>query len=169
MNDLAVLNGRPRRFEAGGEAHDIYPLSLADLGDLQAWVDAQLPDPWTIARKQLDSGEWTIEQQKLIMRCAMEESCKPRPKLGTPEADALVATFDGKVETLYLAIRKGEPHFTRAQAKAFLQKLSEAETNQAVSITDVELVSDPKGTPTPGMTTPREFASTIGGPSTIRP
>ena len=144
MNDLATLTGAPAHVEAGGESHDIHPLTLDDLGQLQAWVDAQRPDPFEVVSRQLAAGKWSLEQQKHLLACAVHEASQPKPRLGTPEAAALLNTITGRAEQLYMAIRKGEPDFSRKQALEFYEKLNAAEVARALSAAEAELATAPK-------------------------
>ena len=46
-NDPASVTGKawaPLTIE--GKTHKVYPLTFDDLGELQAWVNAQIPDPF---------------------------------------------------------------------------------------------------------------------------
>ena len=125
MNDLASLNGKPRILKVGGREYRFYPLTLDDQGDLQAWADAAAPDPFAIAHEQINSGRFSVEQGKFILRTAMELATKGKPKLGTEEADALLQSPEGVQEVLYLAVRKGDPTFTRESAAQLFRQVTQ--------------------------------------------
>jgi hypothetical protein len=159
MNDLATLNGRGRPLSVDGATYLLYPLTIADLGELQAWVEAQWPDPLLKVRERLD--EFPPALQRELVREAAALAARPKPRIGTPEADALVFSAAGWQEIAYLSIRKGRPDFTREQAARLCARLTEGELARVYSQTGVELVlSDPKGsgpveteaTPTPAST-----------------
>lgn len=146
MSDIRALAGRPVRMTApDGEAHDLAPLTFEDYGDLQAWLDAQWPDPFALARGQMASGEFSLAQQQFLLRVALELAAKPKPKLGTEDADALVRSVEGQREVLYLSIRKAEPGFTRDDAARFHAKLAEGEQARAMALSEADRVAgDPK-------------------------
>lgn len=154
MNDLKTVNGRPTPLAVGADTYDVYPLTLADWGDLQAWVETQLPDPFAIAREQMTSGAWSQKQQEFLLRVAAEIASKPKPRLGSPEADAIVNTPAGQAEILYLSIRRGRPGFSRADATDLYARMMDADLLAAsIATTAGMVVGDPKGsatgTPTP--------------------
>ena len=171
MNDLASLNGKPRILRVDGREYRFYPLTLDDLGELQAWVDSVTPDPFAIAHDQINSGRFTVDQGKHILRIAMEMSAKGAPKLGTDEADALLQSSDGVKQVLFLAIRKGEPTFTMADAVALFRKVTQADVAALFRKSGLIEAGITGGTPDPkapgGLTpTSTEDSLSTGGKST---
>jgi hypothetical protein len=154
----------------GGKEYRLYPFTLDDLGELQAWVNSVTPDPFALAQEQIASGRFTVEQGKYLLRVAMEMASKGAPKIGTDEADYLIQSTDGIKEVLYLTIRKGDPKFTREAADGLFRQVSQSDVASVFRASGLEeagivgAVDDPKagGSPTP---TAGESPST-GGPST---
>jgi hypothetical protein len=155
-NDLASLNGRPRlTLRVAGDAYAVHPLTLAELGDLQSWVDAQFRDPIDLVRGHLGAG-LTMAQEQFLLRAALEIASRPRALIGTPEADALLRSADGQKRMLLAAIRKGRPDFAEADADRLFAALTPFELAAAFEAAGVEAaMGDPSpkagaggGTPT---------------------
>lgn len=137
MNDLSSLNGKGSTITVDGTEYRLHPLTLDDHGDLQAWVDKQQPDPFVIVAQQIDSGRFSLEVQKFLARSALEVATRNRVLLGSPEADALLATGPGECEIFYLSLRKGDPTMTRERARAVYMQLGAQLRARAVSAADV--------------------------------
>jgi hypothetical protein len=150
MNDPATLTGQPKPVTAGDETRLIYPLDAEGIGRLQAWVDAQFPDPFEVVDRLFQTGRYNTAQQQFLMRTALELSVRGRRLIGTPEADALINSAAGTKYMLFLAISRGDPAFTEADAQRFYEKMSAVTVEAARLATDAPMVvGDPKaGTPT---------------------
>jgi hypothetical protein len=158
MNDLASLTGAPAVLRVGDEEHRVYPFTFEDFGHLQAWVDAQFPDPMDLATLAIDRGRlvtrdgkqvrepFPVAQQQLLLKNAAELQTRGRRLLGTPEADEKAQSLDGVKEVLYLSIRKGEPAFTHADADRLYKKMSYGDLVKVFAATAVNQVvtGDPK-------------------------
>ncbi len=170
QNDLASLSGAARlTLRVGGEAYPVHPLTLADLGELQAWVDSQYRDPVEIVREQLAGRKFSAAQEQFLLKTALEIACRPRALIGTPEADALIRSAAGQKRMLFLAIRKGRPEFGEADADALFAALTPAELLAVMVETGAEAVSaDPKSPTSDGgpTTPPSDGPPSTGGPST---
>jgi hypothetical protein len=141
MNDnLATLNARPRPVTIGGESFDIYPLTLSDQGDLQAWLETQIPNPLALAQAHIDRHKLPMEQAKFLLRTALEDARKTAIFLSSPEALPYLNSAAGVVEMLFLAVRKGRPTFTRDQAKELFGKLTPADVLRIQAVTEVDQV-----------------------------
>jgi hypothetical protein len=127
MNDLANLTGQPQKLAVDGRTYLIRPLTLDDFGALQQWVNEQFPDPMAIAQASLNG--LSVEAQKFLIKEAFAAASRPKPKLGTPEADALTNSLDGLREMLFLMIRRDDPSFTREAAVALYGKITPADIN----------------------------------------
>lgn len=111
MDDLATLCGRPRPLRAAGRSWRLWPLRLLDLGDLQAWLYDQLPDPLPAvlaATAGLGRGA-----RSFALRHAVARRRESRATFGTPAADQLCSSVDGLTEVLWLSVRRGRPRFGR--------------------------------------------------------
>lgn len=138
---LAALSGAPRTVEIAGERYQIYPLTLSDLGELQAWLEGQLPDPLAIVRRHIDSCGVPMEQAKFLYAEAMREASKTRIHLSSAEAMPHLNSPSGICELLYLAIRKGRPGWTREQARDLVDGMTPAEVSRIQQISELDQVT----------------------------
>src|SRR5688572_23179921 len=106
MADLATLTGQPAVLTVDGREYRVHPLTVSDFGALQRWLNDRAPDPLAAIREGLE--KLPIEAQKYAIREAMAEARKPKPGLGSPEAIALLGTYEGTIELVYLVIRRGD-------------------------------------------------------------
>jgi hypothetical protein len=153
VNDPTALAGLPKSLTFDGRTYKVHPLTLADFGELQDWVDAQHPDPVAVAKQNLD--DFPIPIQKHLLDRALELATRPKPRIGSPEADAILVTPAGLVEVLRVCIAKGDPTFTRARAAEVFGRLSMAEFGQVINASGLDLVvtADPKAPAADGTTT----------------
>lgn len=168
QDDLSTLTAQPRPLVVDGRTYMLHPLNAGDIGALEAWAQAQFPDPLAIAEAALE--RFSIGQQKHLLSAALELSCRPKPKLGTPEIDGLLQSLDGVREVLYRTIVKGDPKFTREAAAALFEALSAAELGRIFTTTHLDKVlGSPKGEapmPTGAGPTPTDPTPTGGSSST---
>lgn len=175
MNDLATLTARPGELVAGDEAHPMAPLTLDDWGELQAWVDRQFPDPFDavdafLTRRAAAGRPVPPAQQQHLLTAAVEASGRPKRLVGTPEADEVLRSAEGMIETIFLGVRRAEPGFTRAAARAFYAKLSVVQLHKALMLAHADLIlsapPDPFATGTGPTVEPPAPGSTGGSSST---
>lgn len=173
MSDLARLTKQPQPFEHGGKTYLLHPLEIDDFGRLQAWVDSQRPDPFAKVAEQIGIGRFTMAQEKHLIEAAVKVSLEPKPKIGTPEADAVLVSLAGVKQFFYLSVHKGDPSFTEQEASDAVDGMNAAELNQVLTLTTVDKVaSDPKSSAgshdTGGVTSPTGRRSTGGSSITKR-
>jgi hypothetical protein len=118
----------------------VFPLTLADLGELQAWLDTQLPDPLAVVKRHIDSGGVPMEQAKFLYAEALKEASKTRIHLSSPDALVYLNGANGVIEMLYLSIRKGRPDWTRDQARKVFEALTPADIQRIQNITELDQV-----------------------------
>lgn len=148
MNDIATLTAQPQILRVDGKEYKVHPLTFADLGELQAWVDSQFPDPFEVVSKAMNSGKFNYAQQQFMMQQAMEKATRPRHLLGTMEADELLLSVEGTKKILVVSIRKGDPSFTEKDADELFEKLTQADIAKLESATNLDMVvQDPKDEP----------------------
>ena len=150
MNDFATLTAQPRALIVGSQRYLVYPLTLADWGQLQAWVDAQFPDPFEVMADALEKLETSTAQQQLLFKLAMEAATKARRKIGTPEADAVLQSIEGFCQMLLVSIRKGQPDFSEAGAQALFQQMTLGQLRLFLCASEAEHVLADPPTPAPG-------------------
>lgn|SRR5574343_18998 len=148
MNDLASLTAQPMPLRVGGKEYKVYPLTFSDLGALQAWVDAQFPSPFELANKAIAAGNYNVEQQKFLLKSALELAAKSRRLIGTPEADELLMSSEGYKQVLVLAIRKGDPGFSDKDAEELFRQMNPMDLASMQAATSLDMVlTDPKEPP----------------------
>ena len=137
-SSISTLTAAPRPFEFGGKTYQIYSITLGDFGKLESWAQARLPNPFKAVSEQLGTGVFTVAQEKALLDAAVRVAAAPRPRLGSPEIDAVIATTEGVAKMLQLAIVKGEPKFTEADAMALFNSLDSARAKELNELLDVE-------------------------------
>jgi len=130
---IDTLTAAPMTIDIGGRPLRIAPLTLADLGMLQAWVNAQLPDPVAIARRLAEG--FPPEVQSEVLREAYRDAreSKRSAALGTLEADAILGTTDGLAEVLALGLRKHQPEMARGDVAKLLDVLAPGDLDRIMS------------------------------------
>ncbi len=148
MNDISTLSAQPQTLSVDGKEYKVYPLTLADLGELQVWIDSQFPDPFEVVSKAMKSGHFNVAQQQYLMNQAMEKATRPKHLLGTMEADELLLSAEGYKQVLIVSIRKGDPSFTASDAEELFKKMTQADVAKLERVTNLDMVAtDPKDMP----------------------
>lgn len=181
MNNLASLTAQPRPLKIGDIEYMAHPLTMDDLGALQAWIDRQRPDPFDVVNAAIAKGNYSMAQQQFLLKAALEESRKPRMLIGSSEADELIGSVEGIKHVLYLSIKKSRPDFTEADADILFSSLTSVDIAKTYNVTGLDLVvNDPKSPPlnvvppsnpsgpAGNRRSRRAAASQTGGKSTIR-
>lgn len=148
MNDLATLTAQPQTLLVDGKEYKVHPLTFADLGELQSWIDKQFPDPFDAVSRAIKSGNFNYAQQQFMLDKAIEKAMKPRHLIGTPEADELLLSVEGYKKIMTLSIRKGDPSFTEKEADELFTKMTQADLARLGIATSIDMVAnDPKDMP----------------------
>jgi hypothetical protein len=148
MSSVAALTAQPRPFTVNGQEYFFHPLTIADLGQLQTWIDRQFPDPFEVVTKAIARGNFTVPQQQYLLAQAVDRAVRPGRQIGTPEADQLLQSLEGVKQLLLLSIRKGRPDFTEEQARELYMHMSLGHLEALFSVTGVSAVMhDPKDGP----------------------
>jgi hypothetical protein len=149
MNTIASLTKQPRPVTIDGETYLVHPLEIADFGKLQAWIDAQYRNPLEVVSESLHFFQ--PPQQRYLLDKATEQASRPKPKIGTPEADELLRSVEGVKVLLRLSIAKGRPDFSEALADQLFDKFTPLQIQTLFQESQVEAVlSDPKAEITNG-------------------
>ncbi len=166
MDDLATMTAQPQILRVAGREYRVYPLTIADFGKLQGWIDAQFPNPFEEVKKAIALGEFNFAQQKFMLELAMEKATKAKAKIGQPEADELLMTMEGYKQVILLSIRKGNPSFSDADAQELFESMTFADIAQLQQATNLDMIvsNDPKAdvpleivpTPRGGKTEPKK-------------
>jgi hypothetical protein len=163
-NSIADLTSRPVKLrvavkddagEPTGEVleYTIYPLTFADQGNLQRWVDEQFPDPFDAAweainRAKVAGKPFNVAQEQFMLKNAAELAMNPRHLIGTPAADMLLFSEEGLKRIMIEGIRKGDSSFDEAAADRLLKHMDPGDAARVYGITQMNLVlNDPKAEP----------------------
>lgn len=161
-SSLAALTARPRPFEIEGRTYQLHPPRLNDIGEMQAFCDARMPNPYKSVSEQLGKGIFTVAQERALLDAAVRVASGPRPQIGSPECDAILGTIEGFAKFVHLSIRQGDPKFTEADALALVRSLDLARTTELDRALGFEQLiggeeegsSGPKAGPGGGSSTP---------------
>lgn len=161
MSGITSLTRQPIPLKVDGieETYYIHPLTIDDFGALQAWVDAQFPDPFQVVDEAIKRGNYSLPQQQYLMKLAMDAATgQSKHPIGTPEADALLGGLEGFKQLLTISIRKGKPDFSNEEARNLYMHLSLGELQAVLTATEVgALMADPK----PSSSTPNGNGNSI--------
>lgn len=117
---------RPRLVRLGGREFLASEFRLADLADLQAWLEAESSDPFEDSASTILGGIRDREWKKLLWRIVDESGAWP-PRLGSPDADGLIDSPSGMARQLYLSLRREHPEIDQAEADRLLAEVTPAE------------------------------------------
>jgi hypothetical protein len=114
-NDLAKLSGQPDQLTIDGRTFDLYPLTLGDLGALQAWLNSHVPDPFDALKGRVEHLD--VDVRKYLYDKAMQEARTPRHvRFESAEGLSLLFSPEGLKRLLHLRIKHGDPGFTIEKA-----------------------------------------------------
>lgn len=148
MNSIAVLTAQPKKFKVGDKEYQLHPLTIEDLGKLQAWIDSQFPDPFDVVKNAFAKHEYNVAQQQFMMRVALEQASRPKHLIGSPEADELLMSMEGIRQFILISIQKGDPDFTIDDLNELVAKMTSTDIAQAMNSTGLDMVvTDPKSEP----------------------
>lgn len=138
VNDIATLTATPRTVKLAGRNYSVRPLTLGDYGKLQAWLESQMPDTLGLVLSHCRDGV-PVPLQKHMISEALQQASRPRIKLGSPEADAMLATMDGAKQMIRLGISRCDPTFDDAAAQALFEQASAEELAAAIQVMTADL------------------------------
>jgi hypothetical protein len=104
---------RPTALTLAGGTYLVGPLRLAEIADLQHWLDGR-HDPLAEVRPFLDAAEVAPEHRHLF-DAAIDRAEEGPILWGTARGDAELATAEGILEFLCVALRRYQPDMTRDQ------------------------------------------------------
>ncbi len=114
-----------RALEIGGRALVVEELRLADLAELQAWLEGQVPHPLDGLPPAWADPEPDTRLGRL--GAAWEASATWPPRLGSDEGARLLASRQGHAFFVLLAARRRQPGFGLAEALELVDRATPAE------------------------------------------
>jgi hypothetical protein len=153
VNDAATVMNSPKTIRVGNREYRLHPLDFDDHGEIQRFLNEQVRNPLEIVRKEIERGGFPLEIQKYMVKAAIEVAARTRILIGTPEADEIMDSIEGRAKLLQLSIRKGDPSFTYDKAMALIREMNNEARAQAVAAADMlRADEDPKSSAGAGST-----------------
>jgi hypothetical protein len=97
-------------------------LTLDGLRRLQAWIDANAPSPLQVTALHLHGVPEDVARRALDQALEATDRWAP-PRIGTPEAEALLGSMDGLRQVVATMLRSGQPGIADAEVDAVVAQL----------------------------------------------
>lgn len=151
-DDYAVATGAGRPVHLDGIEYRVGKLSPADLGDLQAWLKEQVPDPRILARDLCRDMPDAVAIR--IWQDLHEESKDwPPSPLGGHGYRLLTMNREGAARVLWVLLREHNPGVDLERARAMAARIGYMELGSLFDMGFPEPSFDPKA-PTNGEASP---------------
>jgi len=118
VGPLTAIVPRARIVRLSGKDYRIGEARLSDLADLQSYLDARWPDPAEGLRQQPEG--MTLEQWEAALQDAYDVAEAGPPCWGTLRGAIELASVEGAVEMLRVALRHHHPELTAADVVALV-------------------------------------------------
>ena len=122
--DRATLTAAPVTLTLNGVEYRMSPLTDADMGELERWIQRQVLE---VARESLpplpdpgDSHAYLVckNEREMIIRMAIEESC--RASLDSAMGMNLLSSLQGLARIYWMQLRKHHPQITVSEVYGLL-------------------------------------------------
>lgn len=152
-DDFAIATAAGRPVRIAGADYLIGQLTGCDLGDLQAYIKEQVPNP-RLEAKEL-CRDLPDEVAKQIWIDLFEESKNWPPTVWSDEGNRILTqTREGAARVLWVLLRKHQPGFTIDHGRAMAKEIGFAQLNKLIDMGFPEDDVVPKSqAPTPTETT----------------
>ncbi len=141
--DYARATDSTQTVEIDGKSWQVSKLTPRDIGDLQAFLKEQVPNPRLLAR-DLCAGMGD-ELAKHIWDSLNEEYRSWPPSLGTAEGNQLILhTFEGNARLLWVVLRRHNRHVDLDRARELAEAVDLDLINRVLAMALPEYASDPK-------------------------
>ncbi len=141
-DDYARATGSPRCIRINGSEYQVSKFTPRDIGDLQAWLKSEVPDPKLEARKLLEGLPDAVAIE--VWRTMAEESKSWPPTIGDERGNQLLtSTSEGIARLLWVSLRK----FNRVdlpKARELSEVVELSEINELVRLASPESADVPK-------------------------
>ncbi len=120
--DIAEHTDQPISIDLDGESYGFSELSIEGLGRLQAWIKRASPHPIEAVKPHLKGLE-PADRAALLADARRAAESWP-PEIGTgAAAQVLLGREEGRVETLWEALKVHQPQTTREAAARLARRL----------------------------------------------
>lgn len=145
-DDFAKATARPGFVTIADTEYRVSKFGPRDLGDLQAWLKAQIPDPRLMARELCAGLSDTVALE--IWRELSEEAKLWPPSVASSQGnEMLMLTYEGNVQLLTVALRRHNPGLDSAKIRAIAETISIDEIANVLSAGFPEDAFVPKAIP----------------------
>jgi hypothetical protein len=143
QDDYAKAAASPRTVTIGEVAYKVSKFGPRDLGDLQAWLKSQIPDPRLMA-KELCAGLSDAVALEIWRDLSQEAQDWP-PTITSQEGNRLLmVTHEGNAQVLLVALRRHQAGFNIEQARKIAETISLDEITSVLNAGFPEPTFDPK-------------------------
>lgn len=161
MEGLKELTGAVyARFTVEGHEYRLGTLTLADWGEIEAYLLRDRPDPREVVKLMLEG--LSVEMQRELLGKAYEDA-RLGPHLRTGELDDWLRTIEGSQMKFWFALCKFHPAIQRDEAMA-LHDIYEVQKNEHLMQLMAEIEGLPKNSSGPAEEAESESPS-VGQPS----
>lgn len=147
MEDYAKAAASPGFITIGEVQYRVAKFGPRSLGDLQAWLKSQVPDPRLKAREICAGLSDAVALE--VWREFSTEAMGWPPSIDTIEGNKLLTmTHEGAAQVAFALLRKHNPAVDMAKARELADSMDSAQINELIRLGFPEANFDPKG-PTP--------------------
>lgn len=147
-DDFAVAAASPRPIRIGGAEYLVGKFTPRDLGDLQAWLKEQVPDPRLKARELCRDLPDAVALQ--VWKDLREDALDWPPSFNSREGSwLLTTTHEGAARVLWVLLRQHNEGVDLVRARELVKAVSQAELNLLIDMGFPEPTFDPKAPTTP--------------------
>lgn len=143
MDDYAKATAAGTPVTIQGKSYRAAKFGPKAIGDLNAWLKAQKPDPRLMAKDLLPGLSDAVARE--IWRDLWDESKDWPLMLGHPEgAQLLATTSEGSAQVVWVSLRKYQPGIDLAAARAIADEMDPEEVGALIAAGFPEDSFDPK-------------------------
>lgn len=147
-DDYAKATGAPGFFVHEGISYRVAKFGPRALGDLQAWLKTQVPDPRLMARDLIRDLPDAVALE--IWRDLSAEAQNWPPSVFSPAGqELLTTTSDGAAQVVHVLLRQHNPTVDAARARQIADTLSVEDISELMGLAFPERDFRPKGQPDP--------------------
>lgn len=140
--DYAKAVGAAMMLTINGREYQVSKFTPRDIGDIQAWLKSEIPDPRLEARKMLDGLPDAVAIS--IWRTMAEEAKNWPPTLGDERANQLLTTStEGVARLIWVTLRKHNG-IDLEKARELANTIEIDEVNELVRLASPESADVPK-------------------------
>lgn len=142
-DDFARSTASPRTITLAGREYLVGKFSPRDIGDLQAWLKEQIPDPRREAREFMEGLPDAVAIE--VWKDAVERSKEWPPTIQSTIGFGLLTTsHEGNARMIWVTLRRHNPGFTLDRAREIADLVGLDDINRLVSYASIDGDGVPK-------------------------